>query len=51
MNNFIMDFLACNMNKMFLYVIGSPYVSDQVALNRGPLIQNCFIVNLYTFLY
>ena len=25
-----------------------PYVSDQAGLNRGPLIQNVFIVTLYT---
>ena len=31
------------------YVIGGPYVSDQAGLrpNRGPLIQNRFIVTLY----
>ena len=40
--------LACNMEKMVYYVIGGPYVSDQAGLNRGLLIQNCFIVNLYT---
>ena len=43
MNNFIMYFfLNC------LYVIGDPYVSDQAGFNRCPLIQNRFIVTLYT---
>ena len=46
MNNFIKYvFLACDMKKNI--VIGGPYVSDQAGLNRGPLIQNCFIVTLY----
>ena len=36
------------MKKIVYYVIGGPYVSDQAGLNRGPLIQNRFIVTLYT---
>ena len=36
------------MEKIVYYVIGGPYVSDQAGLNRGPLIQNPFIVTFYT---
>ena len=37
------------MKKNVYYVIGGPmaYVSDQAGLNRGPLIQNRFIVTLH----
>ena len=42
-------FLACDMKFfIFYFVIGGPYVSDQAGLNRGPLIQNRFIVTFYT---
>ena len=41
-------FLACDIEFFFYYVIGGPYVSDQAGLNRGPLIQNRFIVTSYT---
>ena len=30
------------------YVIGGPHISEQTGLNSGPLIQNLFIVTLYT---
>ena len=36
------------MKTIVYYVIGGPYVSDQAGLDRGPLIQNRFIVTLYT---
>ena len=45
-NNYVC--LACDMNFFFFYVVGGPYVSDQADLNRGPLIQNRFIVTLYS---
>ena len=49
MNNFYYVFLTCDMKiKCLCYVIGSPYVSEQAGLNRGPLILNLFIVTLYT---
>ena len=52
-NNVIMYFelVIKNYEKIIVYyVIGGPYVRDQAGLNRGPLIQNRFIVTLYILL-
>ena len=46
--NYMLSIHVCK--QIVYYLIGGPYVNDHAGLNRGPLIQNRFIVTLYTLL-